>query len=145
MSFDVFLQFAERDAPLDGATAFERLCGVVRAHGGGSRGEHGFFFETPEGIHIEMYAGEEGDGAMVALRGHALETMPFIFDIMKATGWTALAGDEGVATLKEIPVAERHEGFPDPTVVSSVQELTEVLLPDFQKWKSYRDQVVKGD
>ena len=90
-----------------------------------------------------MYAGEEGDGAMVALRGGAVETMPFIFDLMKSTGWTAIAGDAS-ASLEDVPVDLQHEGFPPATLVSSVDELTALLFPDFKKWSAYRDQIIEG-
>ena len=142
MSFDIFLQFSQREPPIDGAKAFALLEGVVRAYGGGELAEHGFFFETPRGIPIEMYAGDDGGGAMVALRGSAIETMPFIFDLMKATGWTAIAGD-AAAALEMVPIDLQHEGFPAATVVSSVEELTTLLLPDFKKWSAYRDQIIQ--
>ena len=89
-----------------------------------------------------MYADEEGRGAMVALRGGAVETMPFIFDLMKATGWTAVAG-EASAALEIVPLDLQHEGFPPATLVSSVDELTALLLPDFKKWSAYRDQIIQ--
>jgi hypothetical protein len=143
LSFDVFLQFSQRHAPLDDVTARDRMQAVIKAHGGVERAEHGYFFETPYGVSIEMYAGEDRCGAMIALRRSAAETMPFVFDVMKATGWTAFAGD-AVAASEAIPPEALHEGCPEPKVVSSVDELTAVLLPDFQKWSNYRDQVVQG-
>ena len=143
LSFDVFLQFSQRQPPINGEKALALLEGVVRAHGGGARAEHGYFFDTRDGIPIEMYAGEDGKGAMVALRGGAIETMRFIFDLMKATGWTAIAGD-AAAALETVPLDSQHEGFPEATLVSTVEELATLLLPDFTKWSAYRDQVIQG-
>jgi hypothetical protein len=144
MSFDVFLQYAQREPPLAADVVRARLHAVVQQFGGGERTEHGFFFQLPDGVHVEMF-GADADGVMFALRGGAPETIPLIFAVMQATGWIAMTGSsEEALALAPIDQADVFEEFPPIRVVSSAVELGETLLGGWSDWAAYRDKVVRG-
>lgn len=147
MSFDIFLQYAQREAPqhadLDGAVA-----SVVRAFGGSQRDEFGYFFDLVDGGSIELHMTAGDDNAMLAMRGLNAGIVRFMLELMQATGWVALVpndeNDELVAAARQpIPAAEIYDDFPEIIIVSADEDLAALLAPAFGDWADYRDQVVK--
>ena len=141
MSFDVFLQYAQREAPAIDLEA--RVAAVVVAFGGGERDELGYFFELRNGEPVEMFMGANRDGAMLALRVFTDETARFLFELLKATGWSALTGEEGAISASAIAPAQVHDGFPQITGVGCAEDVLRFFAPSFENWSDYRDQVVK--
>ncbi len=142
MSFDIFLQYAQRETPPH-ADLGSAVAGVVRAFGGRSSDEFGYFFDLPDGCSVELFIKRDDDSAMLALRAVTLDVVRFIRELMQATGWAALvSGNELAAlTLKSIAAEDVHEGFPALTVISTDADILAFLAPSFGSWAEYRDQV----
>lgn len=142
MSFDVFLQYAQRETPRDAVAKVDQ---VVRAFGGGARQEAGYFFDLSDDGAIELFLEADGDNAMLALRSLTPETVRFIRETMKATGWVLLtADDDACAALSAIPSEDVQEGFPGIKIVTTDADIEAFLQGGFDGWADYRDQVVKG-
>lgn len=144
MSFDIFLQYAQRETPpnADLDSVVER---VVRDFGGGVRDEFGYFFGLADGGYVEFFFSADSDHGMLALRTHTLTrgVVRFTRALMAETGWVVLIPNETLcaAALQPIPANEIHDGFPELTIVSGEDELAELLAPGFDAWATYKDQV----
>jgi hypothetical protein len=159
MSFDLHLQhFARGDsaetetAPVLAVLAQQRYAGPD---------EFGFYrVKVAGGVEVEFQAGglkgeEPFTGCAFHIRGISLAVVQFVVDVARAGKFVIFncQGDDSEASPVLIQMsADQERELPEELVAQhanrpickSAEQLGSLLFADYDEWRQYRDQIVKG-
>jgi hypothetical protein len=131
--------------------AAAKLGALVARYGGPSEpDEFGYFFDLPEGGHIEFYAGKH-EGAMLALRGMSEIYAAFAWDVMREMGWAILFAVDAEkqmlltsAPAEDLGMLAELEGEIVVRVIEQPSDLSGAVSDPFESWAAWRDGIVAG-